>query len=99
MNHLVVIHSGIMAEIGDLSCIESSFNDRIWASGSYSPRGGDDVWRSKDWFEVSGLVIASGFDTPRCDKATGEMKVDPVKLGVFAHEYCVSGDRTTCCVV
>lgn len=93
MNHLVVIHSGIMAEIGDLPCIETSFNDRIWASGSYSPKGGDDVWRSKDWFEVGGLVLASGFNVPRCDQSTSEMKVDPVKLGVFAHEYCVSAKR------
>ncbi|GAX27245.1 hypothetical protein FisN_13Lh198 [Fistulifera solaris] len=88
LNHLVVIHSGIMAEIGDLSCIETSFMDRIWASGSYSPKGGDNVWRSKDWFEVGGLVIASAFDAPACNKNTGELILEPVKLGVFAHEYC-----------
>ncbi|GAX27244.1 hypothetical protein FisN_13Lh199 [Fistulifera solaris] len=89
LNHLIVVHSGYMAEVGDLKCLASNPNkaDRIWSSGGNGEgTGAPDAWRSKDFYEVGGMALLSAFSIPSCDKS-GAFQVEPAALGPFVHEF------------
>ena len=78
LDHLVVIHSGVGGEHGDVSCLGGSYLDRIWSQGSGS--SGNGGWESSDGIKVGGHTIASAFRTPVCDPKPADMGVIVVSL-------------------
>ena len=90
LNHLVVLHSGFVAETGDLPCLSTPSRDRIWSSGGSA--GGPDSWLSKDYFQLSGYMMTSAFSRPVCDNNNKSVMkpAQPTKMNIITHEYCVS---------
>ena len=77
LDHLVVIHSGIGGEHGDVECLPGTHKDRIWSQGSGSTASG---WEARDGHKAGGVTIASGWRTPLCDP-------QPADMGVITHEF------------
>lgn len=78
-DHLVVMHSGYPAELGDPKdgCTNPQ-NDRIWSQGIASTANG---WTSSDSaYSVSTFVLIGAFKEGFC-------KGNPVEMGVIAHEF------------
>ena len=78
-DHLVVVHSGYPAELGDpkKGCTSNTFN-RIWSQGFTSTAFG---WRSSDYsYSVSNYMLVGAFTEGFCDG-------NPVEMGVIVHEY------------
>jgi len=83
INHMIVLHSGIAAELGDRDCFKSKAADRIWSQGSASSQTG---YMTRDYYQVNGYAMASAFNEPVCE-GNKIASVQPAGLGVIAHEY------------
>ena len=91
LNHLVVLTSGLVAEVGDRPCLpDYSRHDRIWSNGAAG--GGPDSWLSEDFFQVAGWSITSAFSYPICDRNDNTVlkPLRPATMSVITHEYLVS---------
>ena len=77
-DHVVVVHSGYPAELGNPNdgCTGDA-NNRIWSQGFTSSSG----WLSSDFSSsVSNYVLVGAFTEGFCDG-------NPVEMGVVVHEY------------
>ena len=89
--HLVVLHSGVIAEVGDRDCVDPpAHKDRIWSAGSGG--GGPDSWASRDFFQMTGWMITSAWDLPKCEGPDKSVlaPLNPMKMNIVCHEYNVS---------
>lgn len=88
LNHFVVLHSGIQAEVGDRPCIPGSHKDRLWSNGS-AQANFDESWNSKDFYAVNGWLLTSAFTSPICNRDDKSVlqSLNPTTIGVLVHEF------------
>lgn len=63
INGVVVIHSGVAAEYGDLPCLPTSIN-RIWSQGTPATPNG---WTNMDYYQVNSFSVTSALERPVCN--------------------------------